>query len=79
MTPAMVQMLSHSHRAYIELKPKERQVTKLIADDKTYDEIADITGASKRAIEHTRDSLFAKTGARTRLQLAKFALHTGIL
>lgn len=79
MTPAMVQMLTHSNRGYIKLKPQERKVTKLIADDKTYDEIADITGASKRAIEHTRDSLFAKTGTRSRLQLAKFALHTGIL
>jgi DNA-binding NarL/FixJ family response regulator len=54
-------------------------VLRMIADGSTDREIADDLDVSKKAIEQCRHTLYAKTGARNRVQLTRYAVSSGLV
>jgi DNA-binding NarL/FixJ family response regulator len=58
---------------------KELRVLKLICEEKTTREIADIVEISPRTVEAIRDKLKAKTGARSMAGLVMYAVKHGII
>jgi two-component system, NarL family, response regulator NreC len=68
-----------SHSAITALTGKETEVLKLLALGHTNVEIATLTGSSLRTIETHRAHIHLKLGRRTRAELVRFALDTGLL
>ena len=62
-----------------ELTDKELQVLKLMCDEKSTKEIADIVEISPRTVEAIRDRLKMKTGAKTTAGLILYAVKHGIV
>lgn len=62
-----------------ELSDKEVQVLKLMCDEKSTREIADIVEISPRTVEAIRDRLKIKTGAKTTAGLILYAVKHGIV
>jgi DNA-binding NarL/FixJ family response regulator len=62
-----------------ELSEKEMQVLKLMCDEKSTKEIADIVDISPRTVEAIRDRLKAKTGAKSTAGLILYAVKHGIV
>jgi DNA-binding NarL/FixJ family response regulator len=62
-----------------ELSEKELQVLKLMCDEKSTKEIADIVDISPRTVEAIRDRLKMKTGAKTTAGLILYAVKHGIV
>lgn len=62
-----------------ELSEKEIRVLKLMCDEKTTKEIADIVDISPRTVEAIRDKLKSKTGAKSMAGLVMYAVKKGIL
>jgi DNA-binding NarL/FixJ family response regulator len=62
-----------------ELSEKELQVLKLMCDEKSTKEIADIVYMSPRTIEAIRDRLKIKTGAKSTAGLILYAVKHGIV
>jgi DNA-binding NarL/FixJ family response regulator len=62
-----------------ELSEKEIQVLKLMCDEKSTKEIADIVDISPRTVEAIRDRLKLKTGARSTAGLILYAVKHGIV
>lgn len=62
-----------------ELSEKEIQVLKLMCDEKTTKEIADIVEISPRTVEAIRDRLKLKTGAKSTAGLILYAVKHGIV
>ena len=61
-----------------ELSDKELQVLKLMCDEKSTKEIADIVEISPRTVEAIRDRLKLKTGAKSTAGLILYAVKHGI-
>jgi DNA-binding NarL/FixJ family response regulator len=61
------------------LSEKEIRILKLMCEEKTTKEIADIMDISPRTVEAIRDKLKAKTGARSMAGLVMYAVTHGIL
>jgi DNA-binding NarL/FixJ family response regulator len=62
-----------------ELSEKEMSVLKLMCDEKSTKEIADIVEISPRTVEAIRDRLKIKTGARSTAGLILYAVKHGIV
>lgn len=62
----------------VELSNKELQVLKLMCDEKSTKEIADIVDISPRTVEAIRDRLKMKTGAKSTAGLILYAVKHGI-
>jgi len=63
----------------VELSNKEIHVLKLMCDEKTTKEIADIVDISPRTVEAIRDRLKIKTGAKSTAGLILYAVKHGIV
>lgn len=62
-----------------QLNEKEVRILKLMCEEKTTKEIADIMEISPRTVEAMRDKLKVKTGARSMAGLVMYAVNHGIL
>lgn len=61
------------------LNDKEMHILKLMCEEKSTKEIADMVDLSPRTVEAIRDKLRAKTGAKSMAGLVLFAVKNGIL
>jgi DNA-binding NarL/FixJ family response regulator len=61
------------------LTPREEQVTKLIAEGHTTKEIAAALHISVKTVDSHRANVLQKLGMRDRLDLARFAIRTGLV
>jgi DNA-binding NarL/FixJ family response regulator len=62
-----------------QLNEKEKQILRLMCEEKSTKEIADIVDLSPRTVEAIRDKLRAKTGAKSMAGLVLFAVKNGIV
>jgi DNA-binding NarL/FixJ family response regulator len=62
-----------------QLNEKEMHILKLMCEEKSTKEIADMVELSPRTVEAIRDKLRAKTGAKSMAGLVLFAVKNGIL
>jgi DNA-binding NarL/FixJ family response regulator len=62
-----------------QLNEKEVHILKLMCEEKSTKEIADLVDLSPRTVEAIRDKLRAKTGAKSMAGLVLFAVKNGIL
>jgi DNA-binding CsgD family transcriptional regulator len=62
-----------------DLSDKELRVLKLMCEEKTTKEIADIVEISPRTVEAIRDKLKTKTGAKSMAGLVMYAVKNGIM
>jgi DNA-binding NarL/FixJ family response regulator len=62
----------------INLNDKEVKILRLMCEEKTTKEIADIVEISPRTVEAIRDKLKTKTGAKSMAGLVLYAIKTGI-
>jgi DNA-binding NarL/FixJ family response regulator len=63
----------------VNLTDKELTILKLMCEEKTTKEIADLVDISPRTVEAIRDKLKTKTGARSMAGLVMYALKNGII
>lgn len=63
----------------VQLSEKEVRILKLMCEEKTTKEIADIVDISPRTVEAIRDKLKTKTGAKSMAGLVMYAVKNGIL
>jgi DNA-binding NarL/FixJ family response regulator len=62
-----------------DLSEKELRILRLMCEEKTTKEIADIVDISPRTVEAIRDKLKTKTGAKSMAGLVMYAVKNGIL
>jgi DNA-binding CsgD family transcriptional regulator len=62
-----------------KLTDKEVTILKLMCEEKSTKEIADMVDLSPRTVEAIRDKLKTKTGAKSMAGLVMFAVKTGII
>lgn len=67
------------HHQEADLSEKEMRVLKLMCEEKTTKEIADIVDISPRTVEAIRDKLKTKTGAKSMAGLVMYAVKNGII
>jgi len=67
------------HNQEADLSEKEIRVLKLMCEEKTTKEIADIVDISPRTVEAIRDKLKTKTGAKSMAGLVMYAVKNGIM
>lgn len=65
--------------ADVQLTEKETTILKLMCEEKSTKEIADIVDLSPRTVEAIRDKLKAKTGAKSMAGLIMYAVKAGIV
>ena len=70
--------LKLSFNKNIKLTEREQQVLKLICEEKTIEEIAQILSLSPRVIEGIREKLIEKVGVRNTAGLVMFAVKNGL-
>jgi DNA-binding NarL/FixJ family response regulator len=63
----------------VQLSEKEVRILKLMCEEKTTKEIADIVEISPRTVEAIRDKMKTKTGAKSMAGLVMYAVKNGIL
>jgi DNA-binding NarL/FixJ family response regulator len=63
----------------VDLSDKEVRVLKLMCEEKTTKEIADIVDISPRTVEAIRDKLKTKTGAKSMAGLVMYAVKNGLV
>jgi DNA-binding NarL/FixJ family response regulator len=61
------------------LTPREEEVLKLIAEGYTTRDIAATLGISAKTVDRHRTNTLAKLGLRDRLELARYAIRTGLI
>jgi DNA-binding NarL/FixJ family response regulator len=61
------------------LSPREVDVTKLIAEGHTSDEIADVLSISSKTVDRHRANILAKLGMRNRVELTRYAIRRGLV
>jgi DNA-binding NarL/FixJ family response regulator len=61
------------------LTPREEQIIKLIAEGNTAKEIAEILTISVKTVDRHRANILQKLGMRDRLDLARYAIRTGLV
>lgn len=66
---------------YLEqgLSEREREVLRLIAEGRTYKEMAELLALSVKTIESYRERIKEKLGLNTRAELVRYALEKGLL
>ncbi len=62
-----------------ELSPREQEVTKLIAEGHTTQEIADELVLSPRTVDRHRENILSKLGLRNRVDLTRYAIKRGLV
>ena len=63
----------------VQLTEKETKILKLMCEEKTTKEIADLVDISPRTVEAIRDKLKTKTGAKSMAGLVMYAVKNGIV
>ncbi len=63
----------------IKLTDKEKHILRLICEEKSTKEIADMVDLSPRTVEAIRDKLKSKTGAKSMAGLVMYAIKAGII
>lgn len=61
------------------LSPREREVVKLIAEGHSGREIAGVLCISQKTVDRHRANVFAKLALRDRLDVARYAIRTGLV
>ncbi len=61
------------------LTPRELEVTKLIAEGLTSDEIAETLTIAKATVNRHRDNILEKLGMRNRVELTRYAIKRGLV
>jgi DNA-binding NarL/FixJ family response regulator len=61
------------------LSPREQEVTKLVAESHTTEEIAQLLTISPKTVERHRENILAKLGMRDRVQLTRWAIRHGLV
>jgi DNA-binding NarL/FixJ family response regulator len=61
------------------LTPRELEVTKLIAEGHTSEEIAELLFISKKTVEHHRANILEKLQMRNRVELTRYAIRRGLV
>jgi DNA-binding NarL/FixJ family response regulator len=59
--------------------PREQQVIKLIAEDHTSEDIAEILVTSKKTVERHPANILEKLGMRSRVDLTRYAIRRGLV
>ena len=62
-----------------ELSVREREILQLLAEGKTFKEIASLLSISPRTVEFHRNRIAEKTGRRTMADLTRYAVRLGIV
>ena len=65
--------------AEVKLSDKEKHILKLMCDEKSTKEIADLVALSPRTVEAIRDKLKSKTGVKSVAGLIMYAVKSGII
>ncbi len=65
--------------AEVKLSDKEKHILKLMCDEKSTKEIADLVELSPRTVEAIRDKLKSKTGVKSMAGLVIYAIKSGII
>ena len=65
--------------AEVKLSEKEKHILKLMCDEKSTKEIADLVALSPRTVEAIRDKLKSKTGVKSVAGLIMYAVKSGII
>lgn len=63
----------------VKLTDKEKHILRLICEEKSTKEIADMVDLSPRTVEAIRDKLKSKTGAKSMAGLVMYAIKSGII
>jgi DNA-binding NarL/FixJ family response regulator len=71
--------VSESNTPEVYLTDKEITILKLMCDEKSTKEIADIVDLSPRTVEAIRDKLKTKTGVKSMAGLVMYAVKAGIV
>jgi DNA-binding NarL/FixJ family response regulator len=61
------------------LTPREEEVTKLVAESHTTEQIAELLTISPKTVERHRENILAKLGMRDRVQLTRWAIRHGLV
>jgi len=61
------------------LSPREEEVTKLVAESHSTEQIAQLLQISPKTVERHRENILAKLGMRDRIQLARWAIRHGLV
>jgi DNA-binding NarL/FixJ family response regulator len=61
------------------LSPREEEITKLVAESHSTEQIAQLLNISPRTVERHRENILAKLGMRDRIQLTRWAIRHGLL
>jgi DNA-binding NarL/FixJ family response regulator len=61
------------------LSPRESEVTKLVAEGHTSQEIAETLMISEKTVERHRSNVLAKLGMRDRVELTRYAIRRGLV
>jgi len=69
----------NSVAANVEMSDRERQILQLIAEGRTFKEIATVLNISPRTVEFHRNRIADKTGLRTTAELARYAVRIGVI
>jgi DNA-binding NarL/FixJ family response regulator len=64
---------------YSALSDREEEVTKLVAESHTTEEIARLLSISPRTVERHRENILAKLGMRDRIALTRWAIRHGLV
>lgn len=67
------------HDAFDGLTERERQVLRLIAEDRTNQNIATALDISVKTVERHRENIMNKLGLHTRTELVKYAIRKGLI
>ena len=84
LTPPTIRTLLRSYlddpgRHARTLSDREEEVTKLVAESHTSEEIGRILSISPRTVERHRENILAKLGMRDRLELTRWAIRHGLV
>ena len=66
-------------RSRTPLSPREEEVTKLVAESHSTEQIAQLLQISPKTVERHRENILAKLGMRDRIQLARWAIRHGLV
>ena len=61
------------------LSPREEEVTKLVAESHSTDQIAQLLQISPKTVERHRENILAKLGMSDRIQLTRWAIRHGLV
>jgi DNA-binding NarL/FixJ family response regulator len=61
------------------LTPRELEIVKLVAEERTSEEIAAALVISKKTVEHHRSHILEKLGMRDRVDLTRYAIRRGLV